>query len=205
VNLAEHTLKVATLAAIATFFSDQAEQARRDAEVVYRENGIKKLTIALPDGELVGDVTVKQPGPTVKYDEAAFLKWVEDTSATEIEEYLATAALLDQELIEYCRENGRDDLLQKRIRKVWRSELEKRAKDNDGDLIDESTGEATTVATVTKNKPTGAFALSQDPQGVRAKRLIEALLAGELNGVIELPVTLALPASAEAGPDGSAA
>jgi hypothetical protein len=197
VNLAEHTLKVATLAAIASFFGDQADQARREAEVVYRDNGIKKLVIALPDGELVGDVTVKQPGPTVTYNEAALLKWVLDHSATEVEEYLAADALLDQELIEYCRENGRDDLLQKRIRKVWRAELEKRAKANDGDLIDEDTGETTTVATVTKNKPTGAFALSQDTTGERADRLMTALLAGELKGVVEMPVVLALPAGGE--------
>lgn len=200
-NIADHTLKVATLAAIASFFGDQAEQARREAEVIYRDNGIKKLTIALPNGELVGDVTVKQPSPSVKYDEVALLKWVQEHSATEVEEYLDNAALLDQELIEYCRENGRDDLLQKRIRKVWRSELEKRAKGNDGDLIDETTGEATTVATVTKNKATGAFALSQDPRGERAERLMNALLAGELAGVIELPVTLAIPAAEADGGD----
>jgi hypothetical protein len=197
VNLADITLKVATLAAIASFFGDQADQARREAEVIYRDNGIKKLVIALPGGELVGDVTVKQPGPTVTYNEAALLKWVLDHSATEVEEHLAADALLDQELIEYCRENGRDDLLQKRIRKVWRAELEKRAKANDGDLIDEDTGETTTVATVTKNKPTGAFALSQDPTGERAERLMTALLAGELKGIVEMPVVLALPAGGE--------
>lgn len=196
-NLAEHTLKVATLAAIASFVGEQYEQARKEAEAVYRDNGIKKLTIALPDGELVGDVTVKQPGPTVKVDEAALLAWVEEHSGTEVEEYLESAALLDQELIAYCREHERDDLLGKRVRRVWRSELQKKLTADDGELVDEATGEPTKVATVTQNKATGAFALSQDPQGVRAKRLIEAMLAGELSGVIELPVVLAIPAGGE--------
>jgi hypothetical protein len=192
VNLADHSLRVATLAAIADLVAKEYAQARKEAEAEFKANRAKKLDIALPDGEVVGEITVTQPGPTVKVNEDDLIAWVGEHNHTEIEEYLDGSALLDQEVIEYCRAN-RDDLVKRRVRKVWRDELQKMLTANDGQVMN-SAGEPTKVAEVTANKATGSFALNSDRQGIRSARIIAALRAGELAEVVEMPVVLALPA-----------
>ena len=195
-TLAQTTLRVAALGAVAAYFADQYQQARKEAETAYKDNAVRKLVIVLPDGEELGEVTVQQPGPHVAVDEEALLAWVAEHTPTEVEEHLDEAILTDQEAIEWARQN-RDDLLRRRVRRVWRDELQKVLTANDGDVIDEKTGATTKVAEVTKNRATGAFAFSPDPRKARAQRIMSALLAGELAGVIELPVTLALPEAGE--------
>jgi hypothetical protein len=190
VNLAEHSLRVATLAALVALVDAEYKAARKEAEAEYKANGIKKLAIALPGGELVGDITVKQPDPTVRMDDDLLMEWVEKHTPTEVEEYLDSSALLDQEAIEWAREH-RDDLLRKRVRGVWRAELQKMATGNAGFVIDTTSGEATKVAEVTPNMPTGAFALSPDKHGERAARLLAALRRGELAGITNLAITSA--------------
>lgn len=189
-NLAEHSLRVATLKAISNFVGKEYEAARKDAEAAYRENGIKSLTVSLPTGETVASITVIQPGPSVRVDEAALLEWAIAHTGTEVEEYLDSDALLDQELIEYCREN-RDDLLHQRIRRLWRDELQKTLTANGGQVVDTLTGEATKVAEVTANKPTGAFSLLGLDKASNAL-ILAALRAGQLAGVT--PLALAAPA-----------
>lgn len=194
-NLADHTLHVATLGAVASYFTERYEEARKEAQEEYRANGIRgAVSITLPSGEVVGEAVVKKPGaPSVKATEDDVIDWVAEHLPAEIEEYLDASALTDEELIEYCRKE-RDDLIKRRVRKVMRDELQKQLVNHDGCLIDVVSGEATKVAEVNPKKADGSFALSADAQGVRARRLLQALLAGELAGVIELPVTLAIPA-----------
>jgi hypothetical protein len=187
VNLGDITLKVATLKAIADFVEKEYVKARTEAEAAYREHGVKAIAITLPDGQEIGTSTVKKPGPSMKVDEDAFLAWVEEHTPAEVEEYLDSSVLMDQEAIEWARAN-RDDLLKRRVRRVWRDEKEKQAKANDGCVIDESTGESTKVAEVTVNRPTGAFALSADSHGERMELILAALRAGELTSVVALPI-----------------
>lgn len=190
-GLAETSLRVAVLAAIADYFDEAATKARRDAEVAYKENGIRSLAVSLPDGEWLADITVKKPGHTMKVNEDDLLAWVEKHTPTEVEEYLDSAALLDQELIEWAREH-RDDLLCRRIRRVWRDELQKVIAGNGGYVVDTETGDSEKVADVTPNKATGAFALSADARKERRDRIMAAVLAGELADVIDTPVTRVL-------------
>jgi hypothetical protein len=191
-NLAQHSLRVATLAALGELVKKEYEAARKEAEAAYRANGIKKLAIALPDEGPIGEITVKQPGPTVRMDDDLLLEWVQKHTPDEVEEYLDSSVLLDQEAIEWAREH-RDDLLRKRVRAVWRTELVKMATGNGGFVIDTQTGDSTKVAEVTPNKPTGAFALSADKHGERAARLLAALRAGELAGITNLAIADAAP------------
>jgi hypothetical protein len=193
-NLADHTLRVATLKAIADFVDTEYKQARAEAEEAYRENGIRGVNITLPDGEVIGGVTVKQPEPTVKVDEDAVIDWVAEHVPTEIEEYLDPAVQLDQEAIEWARAN-RGDLLRRRVRRVWRDELAKQIKAEGGCVLHPATGETTKVAEVKPVKPSGAFSLSPDPHGERSKRLLNALRDGELSGVT--PLVLPAPPNDE--------
>lgn len=201
-NLSDHTLNVATLGAVASYFTERYEEARKEAQEEFRVNGIRgAVSITLPSGEVVGEAVVKKPGnPSVSAPEDDVIAWVAEHLPAEIEEYLDSAALTDEELIEYCRKE-RDDLIKRRVRKVMRDELQKQLVTHDGFLIDVVSGESTKVAKVTPKKADGSFALSPDGNGVRARRLLAALLAGELAGVIELPVTLAIPAAEAEGGD----
>lgn len=188
-NVAQHSLRVAALQAIVAFVTTEYETARKEAEVAYRENRIKAATIELPDGTPLGDITVKKPQQTTVMDEEKLLAWVEEHTPAEVEEYLDSSVLLDEEAIAWAREH-RDDLLRRRIRKVWRDELQKMAALHNGEVID-SNGEATKVAEVTRHAATGAFMLPPDRDGARAKQLMAALLAGELAGVTTLAITSA--------------
>jgi hypothetical protein len=198
VNIAEHSLKVAVLDALVAHITKEYKAARADAEAAYRDNKVRKVTVELPNGDDLGDITVKQPRPSVDVDEEKLLAWVAEHTPTEVEDYLDSSAQTDQEAIEWARAN-RDDLLRRRIRPVWRSELEKLIAANDGYVIAEGTGEATKVADVTKLKATGAFALPQDRSGDNKRRLISALLAGELTNVLEGVTTLAIAAPTDGG------
>lgn len=197
-NIAEHSLKVAVLEALVAHITKEYKTARADAEAAYRDNKVRKVTIELPNGDELGDITVKQPKPAVTTDEEKLLAWVAEHTPAEVEDYLDTSAQTDQEVIEWARAN-RDDLLRRRIRPVWRAELEKLIAANDGYVIAEGTGEATQVAEVTKLKATGAFALPQDRSGDNKRRLISALLAGELTNVLEGVTTLAIAAPTDGG------
>lgn len=187
-NLAQLTLRVATLKAIAEFVDTEYTKARAEAEEVYRENGIRGVNITLPGGDVIGGVSVKQPDPHVKVDEDAVIAWVAEHVPTELEEYLDPSVQLDQEAIEWARAN-RDDLLRRRVRRVWRAELAKQIKTENGCVIDPATGDATKVAEVKPVKPSGAFSLSPDPNGERSERLLKALRDGELSGLTPLMLT----------------
>lgn len=186
-NIAEHSLKVATLEALVAFFTSEYKAARSEAETAFRENRVRKATIETPSGDDLGDITVKQPKPSLVMDEEKLLAWVAEHTPAEIEEYLDPSVLLDEEAIAWAREH-RDDLIRRRVRRVWRAELEKTALGHDGHVIDEDTGDATKVAEVVKHRSTGAFALPPDRNGERGKRLMAALLAGELTGVTTLQI-----------------
>lgn len=197
-NIAEHSLKVAVLEALVAHITKEYKTARADAEAAYRDNKVRKVTVELPNGDELGDITIKQPKPTAAIDEEKLLAWVAEHTPAEVEEYLDTAAQTDQEVIEWARVN-RDDLLRRRIRPVWRAELEKVVTANDGYVISGDTGEATKVAEVVKHKATGAFALPQDRSGENKRRLIAALLAGELSSVLEGVTSLSIAAPTDGG------
>lgn len=186
-NIAEHSLKVAALEAVVGYFTAQYKTAREEAEAAYLANKVRKASIETPDGEYLGDITVKQPKATLVMDEEKLLAWVAEHTPAEVEEYLDAAVLLDEEAIAWAREH-RDDLIRQRVRRVWRAELEKTALGHDGHVIDESTGDATKVAEVINHKASGAFALPPDRSGERGKRLMAALLAGELTAVTQLRI-----------------
>lgn len=193
-NLAEHSLRVAALDALVAFFTTEYKTARAEAEEAYRDNKVKKVSIETPAGEVLGDITVKQPSPTAVIDEDKLLAWVAEHTPAEIEEYLDAAVQLDEEAIEWARGN-RDDLLRRRIRRVWRDELVKQLTANDGQVIDTQTGSATKVADVVLHKATGEFTLPSSRGSDRRSKLMTALLAGELTGI----TTLQIAAPAEGG------
>lgn len=186
-NLADLTLRVAALDALVAFFTAEYKTARSEAEDAYRANKVKKVSIETPGGEELGDITVKQPGPTAVIDEDKLLAWVSEHTPDEVEEYLDAAVQLDVEAIEWARTN-RDDLLRRRIRRVWRDELVKQLTDNDGQVIDTSTGAATKVADIVRRKPNGEFALPPSKSSDRRSKLMAALLAGELTGITTLQI-----------------
>ncbi|REF00259.1 hypothetical protein [Thermomonospora umbrina] len=193
-NLADHSLRVATLKAISDFVAKEYAAARKEAEAVYRENGIRSLTVSLPDGQQVASITVTQPNPSVKVDEDALLAWVEEHCGTEVETVLDPAATTDEELVKYCLANDRDDLVVRRVRRVWREELVKQATGSEGWVADQVTGESAKVAEVTPVRPSGAFSLS-DPRKEGAAFIVAAVRRGDLAEVTRL----ALPTTDETG------
>lgn len=192
-EISELSLRVAALNALSAFVAAELKAARKDAAEAYRANGIEKLNVTLPSGEVVGAITVTKPSPSVVVDDEALLAWAEEHTVTEVEDHLTESALTDQELIEWARVN-RDDLLRRRIRPVWRDELVKQATANGGFVVDVVTGESTNVASVIPVAPTGAFTLRPDKE--MAALLLTAIRRRELDGITNL--TIAAPAEAGA-------
>jgi hypothetical protein len=184
-DISELSLRVAALNALSAFVASELKAARKDAAEAYRANGIEKLNVTLPSGEVVGAITVTKPSPSVVMDNDALLAWVEEHTVTEVEEHLAESALTDQELIEWARKN-RDDLLRRRIRPVWRDELVKQATANGGFVVDKVTGESANVASVIPVAPSGAFTLR--PEKDTAALLLTAIRNRELDGITNLTI-----------------
>ncbi len=192
-EISELSLRVAALNALSAFVTAELKAARKDAAEAYRANGIEKLNVTLPSGEVVGAITVTKPSPSVVMDNDALLAWVEEHNVTEVEEHLTEKALTDQELIEWARKN-RDDLLKRRIRPVWRDELVKQATANGGFVVDTVTGESANVASVIPVTPSGAFTLR--PEKETAALLLTAIRNRQLDGITNL--TIAAPPEAGA-------
>ena len=189
VNVADHSLRIAVLKAILDRIGAEYTDARKAAEEAFRNNGIKALSVSLPDGLEVGSISVKKASTTVDVDMEKLLDWVAEHTPTEIEEHLDEAALTDQELIEYARTH-RDDLLRRRIRGAWESELMHQIRSHDGHVVDPTTGESTKVADITTGRPSGAFAYN--PDRTAAAVILAAISRRELQvpGLTVLPLEL---------------
>lgn len=144
------------------------KSAREHAEAAlakaYEVDGIEKIGVRLPGVGKVAAVTVKQAAPTVDVDEAALLAVVEEHQPDEVEEVADPSALGDPEVVAWLREH-RPELVTRRVRQVWRAALVKEATERDGRIVVKATGEEVEVATVTHHEPTGAFAITFEPEG----------------------------------------
>ena len=195
----EHALRVATLEALKEAVIAEYEAARAAAEPVfaalYADEGNDRQAVLLPDGEKVGQLTIKAPAAVVDMPPGALLDWCREHFPSAVEEYIDPACIGSTDVIAAVRDKL-PDLIRQRVRPGTAKALTEEIVKGKGLLADRRNGEAEQVATVTHGKPAGAFAFTGANSGERRQRLMAALLAGELRGVVGFG-PLALPAGGE--------
>lgn len=198
----EHALRIAALEALADAVATEYEKARREAEPVfaakYADEGNDRQAVLLPSGEKVGQITIKAPAPVVDMPKDALLDWCCEHFPSAVEEYIDPAKVGSADVIAAVRDKL-PDVIRYRVRPATAKALTEEIVKGGGLLADRMSGEMEEVATVTPGRATGAFAFTGANSGERRQRLMAALLAGELRGVIGFG-PLALPA----GGDGDA-
>jgi len=198
-NAREHALRIAALEALADAVATEYARARAEAEPVfaskYADEGNDRQAVLLPSGEKVGQLTIKAPAPVVDMPENTLLDWCHEHFPAAVEEYIDPAKVSSADVIAAVRDKL-PDCIRVRVRPATARALTEEIVKGGGLLADRRTGEAEQVATVTAGKPTGAFAFTGANSAERRQRLMAALLAGELRGVIGFG-PLALPAGGE--------
>ena len=192
----EHALRIATLEALADAVAAEYEKARREAEPVfaskYADDGNDRQAVLLPSGEKVGQITIKAPAPAVDMPKDALLDWCCEHFPAAVEEYIDPAKVSSADVIAAVRDKL-PDAIRYRVRPATAKALTEEIVKGGGLLADRHDGETEKVATVTPGKATGAFAFTGANSAERRRRLMAALVAGELQGVIGFG-PLALPA-----------
>ena len=195
----EHALRIAALEALREAVIAEYEAARAAAEPVfaalYAEAGNDRQAVLLPSGEKIGQLTVKAPVSVVDMPANALLDWCREHFPAAVEEYIDPACVGSTDVIAAVRDKL-PDLIRQRVRPGTAKALTEEIAKGKGLLADRMSGEAEPVATVTPGKPTGAFAFTGANSAERRSRLMAALLAGELRGVVGFG-PLALPAGGD--------
>lgn len=233
-------LRVAVLDAIVAEAEAELERARAEAAVAFKaavaglraSRGAMQVDIPLPDGRVIGHVSVKAGAKTTETDVTGLHEWVAERNPEALEEYALPGAAGDEQVIDLVLEKCPDligvhlkpgaledprvldllrsefpGLLSSRVRPgSLRSYKAEAAKDGEnapkGWLFDPETGERLHLVTETQEPPSGAFAFIGAETAERRSQVMAALAAGD-------PVvrSIAFGAVAALGPaqDGSAA
>lgn len=174
-------LRVAVLRVLADAINEQNKANRSDAEVEFAklriESGVKSLTVMLPDGTEIGTVAIKAGRPEVIFDDAAVLEFARKAAPTEVTEVVDPAVLDDPKVRAFIREH-KPDAVSTGVTVAFKKSLKP---DDDGCVVDKTTGELVKVAEVTPGKPTGAFAYT--PSKDARERVVAAWKAGELGEI----------------------
>jgi hypothetical protein len=196
----QHALRVAAQEALLDAVSTEYAKIRSEAEAAFAamltEDGSDRVAVMLPDGTKLDRITVKQPGPGVEMDDpspSALLDWCRAHFPSAIEEYVDPSALGSTDVIEAVKAKV-PSVIRQRVRPGTAKALMKEIEDSKGTLADRMTNVPSKVATVTDGTVTGAFSFTANNAKERRARIMAALLAGELPGVISFG-PLALPAA----------
>lgn len=194
-----HALRVAALRVLSDAITTEARENRAAAESAFArlraENGVKSMTVTLPDGSEIGTIAIKAGAREVEWLESALVSFASEVAPTEVTETIDPAILDDPEVREWLSAH-KPGAFTTTVRPGWVKTL---TPDDDGQVVNPTTGELVKVANVTTSAPTGKFAYT--PTKDAAERVVAAWQAGEL-GEIGGPLAPAVaPAPVEEWPE----
>lgn len=190
-----HALRVAALRVLSDAINTEARENRAVAEDEFArlrtENGVKSLTVTLPDGAEVGTIAIKTGTREVVWHENAVLSFASEVAPTEVVEAVDPSVLEDPMVREWLSAH-KPEAFTTTVRPAFLKSLKP---DDDGQVVNPTTGELVKVASVDTAPPSGKFAYT--PTKDAAARVVAAWQAGEL-GEIGGPLAQAVaPAPAE--------
>lgn len=189
----EAALRVAVLDAISAGTDAELARARADAEKVFKDaisstgfrasTGTLQVDIALPDGTVIGHLSVKAGAKVKTVADIALHEWVAERNPDGLEEYLLPGALTDPRVLDLVREHC-PDLVSSRVRegtrKAYLTEAGKGTEEAPkGWLLDPGSGERLQLVTETQDAPSGAFSFNGAETDERRSLVMSALAAGE--------------------------
>jgi hypothetical protein len=173
----EHALRVTALEALSAAVTEEYERARAEAETDFRTaklDGDRQKDVLLPDGTVIGLISIKEGPSVTTVDDAALLGWVIGRNSEGIEEYFDPSVLDREDVAEVLRAVF-PDAVSKRVRKSVRLAYLKQAEATGGWLVDEGSGETVQIAKTAKGDPTGAFAFTDRKPKERRASVMAAL------------------------------
>ena len=191
-------LRAAALEAVAVVFTAEYEKARGEAGPVlaamYRE-GNDRQAVLLPDGEKIGQLTVKAPAPEVTWTREDTLEdWArEHIGDGAFEDYAPETVLSSREVLAIIKA-AKPELVATRMRPGTRKKLLAEVVKSGGFLEDKDEGTKDRVADVAEGEVTGAFAFTDQNSAHRRNRIMQELFNGGLRDVIGFGLP-ALPAA----------
>lgn len=196
-SLRDHGLRVALLGALLDEVGAALAQARADAEEAFapaRADGQTQQLVMLPTGERVGLISIRDGNVSVEFGENDLLKWAAEHVPHQIREVIEPYAWDNDDVIALVAEHF-PNLVRREVRSAFRKRAIEEMRGNGGQVIDPATGEGTKLATITRHKPTGAFAYKPDKGG--AAQIAAMWRAGGLDsidvGTLGRPLPLPLP------------
>lgn len=210
-------LRVAVLDALVAEAEAELERARAEAAVAFKaavaglrsSAGALQVSIPLPDGTVIGRLSVKSGAKTRETDETALHEWVAERNPEALEEYALPDAAGDEAVIDLVLEKCPDligahlkpgaledprvlDLLRSempglvssRVRPVALRAYVKEADKAEpgvpkGWLADPETGERLHLVKETQEPASGAFAFNGSETAERRRHVMAALAAGD--------------------------
>lgn len=194
----EAALRVAVLEALGWAVGREYDQARAGAEAAfadrYRTEGSDRHAVLLPDGERIGQVTVRAAPQEVTWtSEDALEAWAREHLGEEaFEEFVPASVLASREVLAVIKA-ARPDLLGRRLRPATRKKLAAQVEKSGGFLEDKDEGTKDRVADVSPGAVTGAFAFTDQGAAHRRERIMQEWRAGRLP--LAILGQLALPAA----------
>jgi hypothetical protein len=218
-DVQDAALRAAVLDALADAAGTELAKVRKGAEATFKaavtETGFRASTgalqvdITLPDGTVIGKLSVKAGAKTIVTDETGLHEWVAERNTEALEEYVLPEAARDERALDLLAEKCPDlfelhlkpgaledpraldllnsnlpDLVSSRVRPGALSAYVKEAAkvtENapKGWLYDPETKERLHLVTETQEPPSGAFAFNGAETAQRRRRVMEALAAGD--------------------------
>jgi len=210
-------LRVAVLDALVAGAEAELERARADGAVAFKaavaglrsSAGALQVDIPLPDGRVIGHVSVKAGAKTTETDVTGLHEWVAERNPEALEEYAEPAAAADERVLDLVLGKFPDligvhlkpgaledprvlDLLRAELPEFLSSQVrpgalkayvKEAAKTGEsapkGWLFDPETGERLHLVKETQEPPTGAFSFIGAETPERRRQVMAALAAGD--------------------------
>jgi len=210
-------LRVAVLDALTAMAEAELEKSRADAAPVFKaatrglrsSNGALQVDILLPDGRVIGHLSVKAGAKTVETDETGLHEWAAERNPGALEEFVLPQAAGDSRVLDLLARECPDalgahvkpgalgdprvlellrdklpDLVSSRVRPGTLSAYVKEAAKATesapkGWLFDPETGERLHLVKETQEPPSGAFAFVGAETPARRAAVMAALAAGD--------------------------
>lgn len=174
---------------------DKAASVRRHAEAAFmtaRRHGYPQQEANLPDGTKLGLISIEKGAEITRTDEDELLLVIAANEPGGFEDYLLPVAYADDRVLALIAEHF-PQFVDRRVKPEVDQRYRLEIAENNGRVLDHTSGERVQVATIERLQPTGKFSFRP---AVNARQLVDdAIAAGEIDadGMPLVPIVAVAP------------